>query len=261
MTTPPEVDVVPHEARTEQHQLLHLAQAMHDLTERATRADRPQALEQLVDITIERILEASWASVTLLSDDTLTTQASSDHAAVRADVIQYRLGAGPAVDAVREGGVFVTGDVAHDPRWTQWGRRAQAEVGVRSVMSQRLHLHDDSGARAALNIYSDRPDVFTDAVVAVGVVLATHGALLVTAMQAEVRSSSLQSALESNREIGVAVGVVMTSHHVTRSHAFDLLCAVSQHTDRELATVAREVGDTHTLTMPAPALGSTGPTA
>ena len=180
---------------------------------------------------------------------------------MRADILQYRIGAGPAVDAVHDGGVYVTGDVAADPRWGQWGRRVQAEVGVKSVMTQRLHLHDDSGVIAALNIYSDQPDVFTDQAVGVGLVLATHGALLVTAMQAEDKSANLRQALESNREIGVAVGVLMTVHHVTQAQAFDLLRAVSQHTNRKLAVVAQEVADTGTLTMPARAQRSTDATA
>ena len=200
-------------------------------------------------------------SLTFLSNGKFTTQASTDHAAVRADILQYRIGAGPAVDAVLDGGVYVTGDVAHDPRWGQWGQRVQAAVRVRSVMTQRLHLHDDSGVIAALNIYSDRPDVFTDHAVGVGLVLATHGALIVTAMQAEDKSSNLRLALESNREIGVAVGVLMTAHHVTQVQAFDLLRAVSQHTNRKLAVIAQQVADTGTLTMPARTRRSPDPTA
>ena len=261
MTQAPEVDTVPDETRSEQHELLELAEAMRDLAERATHTDGPQALDELVNIAIERIPEASWASVTFLSNGKFTTRASTDHTAVRADILQYRIGAGPAVDAVYDGGVYVTGDVANDPRWGQWGQRVQAEVGVRSVMTQRLHLHDDSGVIAALNIYSGEPDVFTDQAVGVGLVLATHGALLVTAMQAEDKSSNLRLALESNREIGVAVGVLMTVHHVTQVQAFDLLRAVSQHTNRKLAVIAQEVADTGTLTMPARTRGPTDPTA
>ena len=261
MTHPSDVDTFPNGPPSEQHELLELAEAMRELAERATHTDGPEALQELVSITIERIPEASWASLTFLSEGKFSTQASTDDAAVRADILQYRIGAGPAVDAVHDGGVYVTGDVAADPRWGEWGQRVQAEVGVRSVMTQRLHLHDDSGVIAALNIYSDQPDVFTDQAVGVGLVLATHGALLVTAMQAEDESSNLRVALESNREIGVAVGVLMTVHHVTQAQAFDLLRAVSQHTNRKLTVVAQEVADTGTLTMPAPARRPSDPTA
>lgn len=250
MSHPPEVDAGPGEPSSDQHELLELAEAMRDLAERATHADGPLALEELVKIAIERIPEARWASMTFLRKGKFTTQASTDHAAVRADILQYRIGAGPGVDAVYDGGVYVTGDVARDPRWGEWGRRVDAEVGVKSVMAQRLHLHDDSGVIAALNIYSDERDVFTDQAVGVGLVLATHGALLVTAMQAEDKSANLRLALESNREIGIAMGVLMTLHHLTRAQAFDLLRAASQHSNRKLAVIAQEVADTGRLTMP-----------
>jgi AmiR/NasT family two-component response regulator len=58
-------------------------------------------------------------------------------------------------------------------------------------------------------------------------------------------------ALESTREIGVAVGVIMTVHHLTQAQAFDLLRAASQHSNCKLVVIAREVADTGTLTMPA----------
>jgi hypothetical protein len=66
--------------------------------------------------------------LTFLSNGKFTTQAATDQAAVEADILQYRIGAGPAVDAVHDGGVYVTGDVAADPRWGEWGRRVRAEV-------------------------------------------------------------------------------------------------------------------------------------
>ena len=86
------------------------------------------------------------------------------------------------------------------------------------------------------------------------------GALLVTAMRTEDTSSNLRLALESNRAIGVALGVLSPVHHGTQAQAFDLRRAVSQHPNRKLAVVAQEVADTGTLSMPARAQRSTDPT-
>lgn len=72
-----------------------------------------------------------------------------------------------------------------------------------------------------------------------------------TGHSAESTSSNLRMALEGNREIGVAVGVLMTVHRVTQAQAFDLLRAASQHSNRKLAAVAQEVVDTGALTLPA----------
>ena len=63
------------------------------------------------------------------------------------------------------------------------------------------------------------------------------------------RAENLRHALESNREIGVAVGVLMHQHRITREQAFDLLRVASQDTNRKLADVAADVADTGVLTI------------
>ena len=60
----------------------------------------------------------------------------------------------------------------------------------------------------------------------------------------------LHVALSSNREIGVAVGIVMVNHQLTRDQAFDLLSRVSQHVNRKLGVVALEVAQTGDLDLP-----------
>jgi AmiR/NasT family two-component response regulator len=54
-------------------------------------------------------------------------------------------------------------------------------------------------------------------------------------------------ALESNREIGVAMGILMQRHQLTREQAFDVLRGVSQDSNRKLSVVATEVADTGIL--------------
>ncbi|MCW2658134.1 MAG: hypothetical protein JWR06_2327, partial [Jatrophihabitans sp.] len=55
--------------------------------------------------------------------------------------------------------------------------------------------------------------------------------------------------LASNRDIGVAIGVLMGLHRVTREQAFDLLRVASQGKHRKLADVARDVADTGSLDL------------
>jgi AmiR/NasT family two-component response regulator len=75
-------------------------------------------------------------------------------------------------------------------------------------------------------------------------VLASHCALLVTSALAESRATHMLRALQSNREIGVAVGVLMARYGLTREQAFDLLRIGSQRSNRKLAELAAEVADT-----------------
>ncbi len=54
-------------------------------------------------------------------------------------------------------------------------------------------------------------------------------------------AANLRLALETNRRIGAAIGVVMTVHKLTEEQAFDRLRQASQHTRRKLRDVADEV--------------------
>jgi ANTAR domain/GAF domain len=234
---------------TAEYDLLEVAEAMRLLSQRmADDAARP--LEDLVTVAVDTVGGARWASVTVLRDNQFSTAASIGEEAVQADKLQYELGAGPCVDAVLQDSTYVTGDVGAEPRWSQWGHRASTEVGVNSVLSQRLHVHEHVGVVAGLNIYSDAMNAFDKASVGVALVLATHAAVVLSEQLATNRSNNLMKALQSNREIGVAMGILMQQHRFTRQQAFDVLRVASQNSNRKLADIASDVADTGTLTIP-----------
>ena len=227
--------------------LVAIAEALQAVTGRASGAGARPPLDELVFATLEQLPVATCVSVTVLRSGRFSTAASTDGAALRADLLQYEIGSGPCVDAVLDDHVYLTDDVGHDERWPQWGQRVSAELGLRSVLAYRLSLLDDSGAVAALNVYSDQPAAFDDHAVGTGLVLATHGSLLVTAQLARDQAANLLRALESNREIGVAMGILMHRHRLDREQAFAVLRVASQDSNRKLAEVASEVADTGVL--------------
>ncbi len=255
-TVPTDRSVSPDAARAVS--LLDLAEALRPLAARAVEDEGRQALEELVRIAVTHVPRARCASLTVRHGSRFTTEAATDETARQADQLQYQLGTGPGVDTDVDGAVFVTGDVAGDERWPQWRQMVHDELGLSSVLSQRLTLLDDPGAVATLNIYSDAPDAFDDRAVAMGLVLASHGSLLVTATLARGRATNLMRALESNREIGVAMGILMQRHHITRDEAFDVLRAASQDSNRKLSAVASEVADTGVLAVERPLVGRPG---
>lgn len=53
--------------------------------------------------------------------------------------------------------------------------------------------------------------------------------------------ANLQVAMTSNRRIGAAIGVLMTSRHITEESAFALLREASQHANRKLRDIAEAV--------------------
>ena len=217
--------------------------------------DATSALAAVAETSVARVAGAEWASITRGRNGSFHTVAATDPAAARVDGIQYELGTGPCVDAIVQQTVFRIGNLAVDPRWPEFGRRAVATAGVRSMLSHRLFLEDDDLV-AGLNIYSTETDAFDDEAQIVGTLLATHGALAVSAAAARERAAQLEVALASNRDIGVAMGVLMTQYKITRSQAFDLLRVASQNTNRKLVDIAAEVGDTGRLDLPGLAVGS-----
>ena len=70
-------------------------------------------------------------------------------------------------------------------------------------------------------------------------VLAACALGLVTELSNEVRQ--LKEALDSNRRIGMAMGIVMSQRQVDETLAFDALRRISQNTNRKLRDVAEDV--------------------
>ncbi len=52
---------------------------------------------------------------------------------------------------------------------------------------------------------------------------------------------NLEIALQSSREIGTAIGILMCQRHVTADRAFEMLRTASQHKHRKLRDIATDV--------------------
>lgn len=211
-----------------------------------------------------------WASITRGRLGYFRTVASTDERAAALDEIQYELCSGPCVDAVLQDTVFHTDDLRADTRWPEYSRRATAETTVRSMLSFRMFF-EAGGLIAGLNLYSTRSAAFDSDTAVIGTLITTYGAAAITAAAAREQVGHLERALASNRDIGVAMGILMAQHKVTREQAFDLLRVASQHSNRKIMDIADDVIRTGVLDLAAlsstkrPRLGSDrrpgGPTA
>ena len=56
-----------------------------------------------------------------------------------------------------------------------------------------------------------------------------------------VQVSQLTFARDSNRRIGMAMGIVMNQRQIDEGHAFDVLRRTSQNTNRKLRDIAEDV--------------------
>ena len=223
-------------------ELRELADALSAVT-RAVDGPGGEPLDRLAHAAREAIPGAEAVSLTVLQQGSFETRAATDEVARRADTLQYELGRGPCVDAVLESSANSSGDVGEDTRWGEWGPRVASELGVRSVLAYRLRLEGEQDAIASLNVYATRLHAFDEQALHLGVVLATHGSLLLTAVTARDLAAGLADTLQGNREVGVAMGVLMHRHRLTRDQAFDLLRLASQESGRSLAEMATTVAD------------------
>lgn len=221
-------------------------------------------LQAIITMVLDR-LPAAGASITTMRWGRFRTAAYSSEQAAQADALQYRLHSGPCIDAILENTHFHPEDLSTDPRWPQFGPAVVAKHGFASMLSYRLSFKapvspppDRQKTSASLNIYGGAPGAFSEADQSLGLLLATHAAIALVAANGWQRSRQLGKALESNRDIGVALGVLMGQFKVTREQAFDLLRIASQNRNRKLRHLAHEVADTGTLDLDDAPIAPTG---
>jgi GAF domain-containing protein len=199
--------------------------------------------------SVQLVPGAQHAAVSQGQRGDFETVAATSELPPRVDQIQYELRSGPCVDAALQQEVYRTGDLAAEQRWPEFGRRAAAEYGIRSMLSVRLFLEDDDLV-AALNLYSAATDAFEESDETLAVMLATHASTAMASARLHEQVHHLERALQSNRGIGVAIGVLMNQYKITQAEAFDLLRMASQHGHRKLVDVATDVTETGILELP-----------
>jgi GAF domain-containing protein len=227
-----------------------LADAFAAIAKRMIAApDLEQAFTTIVELGISMVPGAQHGGITILRHGTFETPVASGDLPRTVDAIQYAVGTGPCVDAVLDDTMYRSGDISRDTRWPEFGGRAADETGVRSMLSFPLYLENDSSL-GGLNFYSTETNAFAETATAIGTVFATHAAIALAAAQRQATVTNLYRALESSREIGTAMGILMTRELLTRDQAFDLLRLASQRSHRKLRAIASEIVDTGMLDLP-----------
>ena len=233
---------------------LELAMQFAEMARELRRlAGQDATLTGIVQAALRAVPGAEAAGVTVVRGTQYRTLAPSSDLVPQVDAIQYELRSGPCVDAIVSETTFRTGDLEHDPRWPTFGKRTAIEVGVHSMLAMRLFIDDgqQEDTIGALNLYSTQHEAFSGTCEMLGCVFATHAALALDGAQSSEQVTNLALAQESNREIGMAMGVLMSRHRLTQSQAFDLLRMASQHSHRKLREVAADVVQTGMLDFPA----------
>ena len=179
------------------------------------------------------------ASLLVRNNDRYVTVGASDRLALEIDDMERRAGDGPCIDAIEEETPQIDTNLTTPSLWPKLASVLVAETPVRGAMGFRLLVNKRKGA--ALNLFSDTPDMFDEESAGRAAVLASFASVAINSVANGEDAASLRRGLLSNREIGKAVGMLMLLHDMTEDHAFDLLRRHSQALNIKLADVAREV--------------------
>lgn len=179
------------------------------------------------------------ASLLVRENDKYLTVGASDRLAQAIDDLERRAGDGPCIDAIEEETPQIDPDLTSPSLWPKLAEILVAETPVRGAMGFRLLVDKRKGA--ALNLFSDTPNMFDSESAGRAAVLAAFASVAINAVAKGEDASSLRRGLLSNREIGKAVGMLMMLHEMSEDEAFELLRRHSQAMNIKLADVAREV--------------------
>jgi GAF domain-containing protein len=218
-------------------------QFLHELV--LDSADVEEFLRELAKISARSLSEPGdeiLCGITLLRRRKAATVASSSPAAQAMDEIQYSFGDGPCMTASREQKLVHVPDLDAEDRWPQYADTVRQQ-GVRSILALPFLLDGDT--RAALNLYSHRPDRFDDRAQALArdFVSQTSMAfrLAVRFAHSSETAANLRATLETRTGIDVAVGIIMAQNRCSQDEAFEMLKAASSARNIKLQAVAAGV--------------------
>ncbi len=201
--------------------------------------DVQHTLEKMCELLVLTVEGCDHAVVTVVRDHHLSSPASSDDVGPAVDAIQFEVGDGPCVEAIREQQTVITDDLVTETRWPRFSRRAVETTGVRSMLAFRMFLDGDT--LGSLNLYSKEPSSFNHESLAVGTIFAAHAAVALRAAQAREDVTRLREVIAARELIGQAKGILMGRQGISSQAALDILCRGAERLKMELRDMARRI--------------------
>lgn len=216
-------------------------------------APAPGAVTDVLDALIEylddlstrvddRLGGTAGVAVTMDLQNAPFTIGASTELARSVDELQYRIGVGPCLHALREGEGLYVPDLAHDDRWGEYGPKA-ADMGAACCVSVPVFVAD--APAAVLKVYSSTVDGLTPDQRAVAAAAAPEvagglGLAQLLTRQAQDLDDRV-AAMNSRRIIDLAIGMIMDRRQCGPDEAFGLLRRTSQEGNVKLRDVAGEL--------------------
>ncbi|MFN2556877.1 MAG: GAF and ANTAR domain-containing protein [Nitriliruptorales bacterium] len=207
--------------------------------ELASRRTLDETLQQTVDLAVKVIEGCDSATISFIHrGGKISSPAFSSQLAKDGDELQYEVGEGPCLGAIREQETHLVDDLNKEERWPRFRERA-LELGVASILTFRLFIEQDT--MGALNLYSRQAQAFDDDAITIGTIFASHAAI---ALKAAISEAGHEVAIKSRDVIGQAKGIIMERQGLNADRAFDLLREISQRENRRVRDIADEIART-----------------
>jgi GAF domain-containing protein len=214
------------------------AQIAHELAAPTDVRTTTERVVQLARSVVECDSTAIWS---LTQADTVKLHGATDPVlAEHFGTMIAEVRQGMAWECLRSHATIRVQDIRTDDRWPRY-RNAVLRSAEPFLSAVGYSLGEGDKHLGALILASRQPGFFTDELVEIGAIFAQHAAISLDVATAEEKVRNLQTALTSNRRIGMAIGIVMNESRLQDEQAFQMLRAASQHTHRKLRDVAEEV--------------------
>lgn len=200
--------------------------------------------EAICKVAVEVVPGCDHACVTIMrAGERPECHGATDDVARLVDELEWQTGEGPCLDAIMSNRFEWDPDITRNSAWPALAERALRETPVRGMIGYRLLAGERKAG--ALNLFSDTPGAFTEGAADMGAIVASFASVAITAANRQEAADSLRAGLESNREVGKAVGLLMATHGSTDEQAFAMLRDASSRLNVRLADIARQAVRDH----------------
>lgn len=230
---------------TEEKPLDEAVEAFRALAELVYKADSYQEVYDVICRTaLAAVPGCDHACVTTMrAGEQPVTESATDEIAQRVDDLEREVGEGPCLDAILSQRFERDPDITQGSAWPRLAQRVVAETPVRGMVGYRIVVGDRKAG--ALDLFSDTPGALTADAGSIGAILAAFASVALAAASKHESARSLREALDSNREIGKAIGLLMATDRISDDEAFGMLREASSKLNIRLAVVARRLVQQH----------------
>lgn len=207
------------------------------LAQRLRNGRTVQEIYQVVAESAAQLVDGcDRAAIGMLEGDKFTSAAATDDVMRLIDELQDQVGEGPCLEASTDAVVQVDNDITVNSKWPELAKLVVERTPVRAMLAVPLVYDGQRGG--ALDVFADTPGVFTDDSVGQAAVLASFASVALAGARHSERATQLEEGMVASREIGAAVGILMATHSLSSTDAFDMLSTASQRLNRKLRDIA-----------------------